>query len=68
MVSQDVLLEAVHVQPAGVVTVTLPEPALDAAAREVDERAVEQGTEYWNWFEARLVVVPPGPDAATRAS
>jgi hypothetical protein len=30
-VSQDALLEALHVQPAGLVTLTLPLPAVDPA-------------------------------------
>jgi hypothetical protein len=68
MVSQEVLLEDVHVQPAGLVTLTLPLPALAAADRLADERAVVQVGEYWNWFDTRLMLVPPGPEAATRAS
>jgi hypothetical protein len=43
--SQFALLDDVHVQPAGLVTLTLPLPALDAADRFPDERAVVQGGE-----------------------
>src|SRR4029453_4793553 len=41
-----------------------PEPADSVFA----ESAVVQGAENWNWFEATLAAVPPGPEAATRAS
>ena len=68
IVSQDALLDALHVQPAGLVTLTLPLPAFDPADWVFADRAVVQAAEYWNWFEARLVPVPPGPEAATRAS
>jgi len=44
-VSQDALLDAVHVQPAGLVTVTLPLPAVDPADWVFAERAVVQATE-----------------------
>jgi hypothetical protein len=48
MASQDVLLEDVHVQPAGLVTLTLPLPAVAATDIELAERAVVQGGETWN--------------------
>ena len=67
-VSQAALVDDVHVQPDGLVTFTLPLPALAAVDRVFAESAVVQGAEYWNWFETRLVPVPPGPEAATRAS
>jgi hypothetical protein len=68
IVSQDALLEDVHVQPAGLVTLTLPLPAVAAAVMLPADNAVVHGGETWNWFEARLVADPPGPAAATRAS
>jgi hypothetical protein len=46
IVSQDALLDAVHVQPAGLVTLTLPLPPPDAADCVVAESDVEQTTEY----------------------
>jgi hypothetical protein len=68
IVRQDALLDALNVQPAGLVTLSLPLPAFDPADCVFADRAVVQAAEYWNWFEARLVPVPPGPEAATRAS
>jgi hypothetical protein len=45
-VSQDALLDAVHVQPAGLVTLTLPLPAVDPTDCVFAERAVVQTAEY----------------------
>jgi len=46
IVSQDALLDALHVQPAGLVTLTLPLPAFDPADCVFADRAVVQAAEY----------------------
>jgi hypothetical protein len=48
IVSHCVLLEEVQVQPAGLVTLTLPLPALDAAERLPDDKAVVHVGDTWN--------------------
>jgi hypothetical protein len=66
-VIHDVLVLAVHEQPAGAVIVTLVLPEVDPTFIVVVESAYVHVTN-WNWLEMVLRPVPVGPTAATRDS
>jgi hypothetical protein len=68
MVSQAALLVAVHPHPAPAETATLPVPPVAPTDWLVGEIPGLQVTAHENVFDKVLVVVPPGPIAATRAS
>ena len=66
--SHETLSLTCQLQPDVVVTVTLPDPAA-AASVTVDGATAYEQVEAGNTkaFESRLLLVPPGPLAATRA-
>jgi hypothetical protein len=68
-VIHELLLPAVHAQPAVAVTATVPVVALDVTDRLVGAiDGVEHAGENEKLFEVVLATDPPGPYAATRAS
>jgi hypothetical protein len=67
-VIHDALLTAVHAQPLGSVSATIPVVADCETDRLVGEMAGVQFGEKAKVFETELAVVPPGPMADTRAS
>ena len=68
IVSQGTLEAAVQAQPVPAVTVALRLPPAAATDRLAGATAKVHGAENTNELDAALVVVPPGPTAATRAS
>jgi len=59
---------AVHVQPAGAVTFTVPPLAVPAIVGVNGVAAYVHAGENMNVFDTALVLVPPGPTALTRDS